>query len=283
VEDAKRHGAEVRPLDVRESDWDCKLEPIGTPPPFGTPHVDVETPGQARKHFAIRMGLKFTKGLSEADWPKIQAARDAAPFASIEDAVWRTDLDERALIALAEAGAFDGMADSRRQALWEVRGLARSENVPLPVDVEDKPLFRTLTIFETINWDYDQAGHSARGHPLGALRPMLKARGLPDACALAGLAHGQRVRYAGLVICRQRPGTAEGVTFMTMEDESGFVNLVVWPDIFKRDMRLIKTEAFLGVSGKLQIQEGVLHLIAERFWKPDLALLPSHGASRDFH
>jgi error-prone DNA polymerase len=263
VEDAKRHGVEVRPLDIRLSDWDCTLE------------------GEAP--FAIRMGLKFVKGLSEAAWPQIQAARDAAPFASIEDAVWRTDLDERSLVALAEAGAFDGMAASRRQALWEVRGLARSEHVPLPVDVEDQPLFRTLTLFEAINWDYDQAGHSARGHPLGPLRPMLKAKGLPDAQALGKLKHGQRVRYAGLVICRQRPGTAAGVTFMTMEDESGFVNLVVWPKVFEQHVRLIKTESFIGVSGRLQIQEGVVHLIAERFWKPDLALLPSHGGSRDFH
>jgi error-prone DNA polymerase len=279
VEDAKRHGVEIRPLDIRLSGWDCSLEAIDPPRPAGGP----AGAARAKGDLAIRMGLKFAKGLGEADWLKIQAARDAASFANIEDAVWRTDLDEKALVALAEAGAFDGMADSRRQALWEVRGLARSEHVPLPVDVEDQPLFRTLTLFEAINWDYDQAGHSARGHPLGPLRPLLKAKGLPDAAGLSHLKHGQRVRYAGLVICRQRPGTAAGVVFMTMEDESGFVNLVVWPKVFEQYVRVIKTEAFLGVSGKLQIQEGVIHLIAERFWKPEWGLTPSNAGSHDFH
>ncbi|MDB5096384.1 MAG: dnaE [Cyanobacteria bacterium RYN_339] len=263
VEDAKRHGVEVRPMDIRVSQWGCTLEPLG-------------------EEFAIRIGLCLVKGLGAADWAKIAAAA-VAPFTSIEDVVWRTDLDEGALVALAEAGALDGLAVSRRQALWEVRGLARSEHVPLPVDLEDKPLFRTLSLFETINWDYERSDHSARGHPLGPLRPLLKARGLPDARELTTFKHGQRVRYAGIVICRQRPGTAAGVVFMTLEDESGFVNLVVWPDVFTKNVRIIKVEPFLGVSGKLQVQEGVVHLIAERFWKPDLDLTPSHGASRDFH
>ncbi|MNK65880.1 Error-prone DNA polymerase [compost metagenome] len=264
IEDARRHGVEVRPIAIQQSQWDCTLE-------------------ANEGGFAIRMGLRFVKGLSGSDWQRIEAAASASAFMSLEDVVRRAALDEGALTALAEAGAFDCLGLMRRQALWEVRGLARSKSKPLPVDLESVPVFRPLSLFETITWDHQRAAHSAHGHPLAALRGLLEARGLPDARAIAMLEDGRWVRYAGLIICRQRPGTASGVTFMTMEDESGFVNLVVWPTVWERHVRLAKTEAFLGVDGKLQIQQGVTHVIVESFWKPDLELKPLHGGSRDFH
>lgn len=263
VEDAKRHGVAFRAIDVRESRWDCTLEPTGD-------------------DFAIRMGLRFVKGLGEGDWKKLEAAVAEAPFETLADVVYRGDLDEGALVALAEAGAFEGFGLNRRQAIWEVRGLARTEQTPLALQQETQPSFYALSLFETINWDYAHASHSAHGHPLAPLRHQLAAKGLPTARAVAGMRNNRRLRYAGLAICRQRPGTANGVTFMTMEDETGFVNLVIWPKVFERYARMIKTESFLGVDGKLQVQHGVAHLIVERFWVPDLPMRPARPSSHDF-
>ena len=111
----------------------------------------------------------------------------------------------------------------------------------------------------------------------------MRSRRLPDAHAVNAMNHGRRVRYAGLVICRQRPGTASGVVFMTLEDETGFVNVVVWSQVFEEQRVLIKTSSFLGVTGKLQVQEGVTHLVAEKFWIPRLKTDPPRARSRDFH
>jgi error-prone DNA polymerase len=264
VEDARRHGVVIRPIDIHCSQWECTLEPDGT-------------------DWAIRMGLCYVKGLSESDGVVIAEAAAEAPFISVDDVVRRTGLDEGALAALAEAGAFESFGIGRRSALWRIRGLVRSEAVPLPVDIEVNPSFVPLTLFETISWDYQRASHSSRGHPLEPLRPQLAERGLPDARTVASMADGRWVRYAGLVICRQRPGTASGVVFMTMEDETGFVNLVLWPKVYECFSLIAKTEAFLGVSGRLQVKEGVVHLIAQRLWKPAGFTQPQTAGSRDFH
>jgi error-prone DNA polymerase len=115
------------------------------------------------------------------------------------------------------------------------------------------------------------------------LRPALSAQGLPDSTTLNSLPHGRRAHFAGLVICRQRPGTASGVTFMTLEDEAGFVNVVVWRKVYEQFRVLLKTSAFIGVSGKLQVEQGVVHLIAERLWTPRLEQQAPAARSRDFH
>ena len=148
---------------------------------------------------------------------------------------------------------------------------------------EPLPALGPLDPFQTIVWDYETSGHSTHGHPLEPLREELAAQKLPDARTLASMRDGQRVRYAGIVICRQRPGTASGVTFMTLEDETGFVNVVLWRKVFDRHMVLAKTAAFLGVTGKLQIQQGVVHLVAETLWEPKIRNRPATGGSRDFH
>ena len=148
---------------------------------------------------------------------------------------------------------------------------------------ESAPGFEGLDAFQTISWDYRTTGHSPRGHPLEPLRETLRARHLPDARSVASMADGRRVRYAGLVICRQRPGTASGVVFMTLEDETGFVNVVVWSRVFDEHALLIKTTNFLGVTGKLQAEEGVTHLVADSFWVPRLDRRPHQPKSRDFH
>jgi error-prone DNA polymerase len=202
---------------------------------------------------------------------------------SIEEFTRRTSLDEKALTALAESGAFKALNDSRRSALWQAHGLGRARPTPLPVEAEPLPEFAALTLSEAIQWDYQRSSHSTLGHPLAPLREELRAQGLPEARTLASLPNGRRIRYAGLVICRQRPGTASGVTFMTLEDETGFVNLVLWRQVFEAYAVIGKTQSFLGVTGKLQVQSTVVHLVAEELWVPSVRELPQEVGSRDFH
>lgn len=268
VEDAKRHGVEVRPVSVRFSTWDCTLEP----------HFD----GSDRP--AVRMGFRYVKGLGEADGRVIEEAARERPFESVEDFARRTGLDERKLSLLAEGGAFEDLGASRREALWDLRVATREPELPLtlgPVD-EEIPRFRPLSVWETIAWDYRATSHSPRGHPLGPMREALLRQGLPSAKELNARPNGRRARYAGLVICRQRPGTASGVTFMTLEDETGFVNVVLWKQVFEAYALLAKTSSFLGITGRLQVEDGVTHLIAEELWTPMLEA-PVERKSRDFH
>ena len=267
VGDAVRHGVEVRPVDVTASAWDCTLEAIETPV------------------FAVRMGLRYVKGLSEErDWRRIGAARTERPFASMEDFTRRTRLDARVMGRLAEAGAFARFEGVRRAALWEALDLGRAPASSLPIaSREPRPDFEPLGEFDTIAWDYRFSAHSTRGHPLAPLRGALASRKLPDARAVAAMPDGRRVRYAGIVICRQRPSTASSVTFMTLEDETGFVNVVVWKRVFDEHAVLVRTASFLGVTGKLQSESGVVHIVADALWAPEIAARPPSAGSRDFH
>lgn len=249
VDDAKRHGVEVRPIDVTASEWDCTLEDRG---------------GRA-----VRMGLRYVKGLAEDGGRRLVQARAERPFQSLDDLIRRTRLDAGALVELAEAGAFEALGADRRTALWQVRALARRRDIVLPVQMrEPAPVFDGLGAYETIAWDYRASRHSTRGHPLSPMRPALREAGLPDARAVLAMRDGTRVRYAGIVICRQTPGTASGVTFMTLEDESGFVNLVVWPAVMDAYARLARAAVFLGVTGRIQRQHEIVHVIARKFWRP---------------
>ncbi|HXV48373.1 MAG TPA: error-prone DNA polymerase [Candidatus Binatia bacterium] len=268
VEDAKRHRVIMRSIDVQTSDWDCILEPCA----------------QSAGGFAVRMGLRYIKGLGEGEWQSIESARRTKPFSSLEDFVRRTGSDEGSLTALAEAGAFESFAVERRPALWEVRRLAQIRNQSLAMPVyESNPGFAALSDFEEVGWDYRRTSHSARRHPLEPLRASLIRQGLPEARTVASMRNGEKIRYAGLVICRQRPGTAGGVVFMTLEDETGFVNVVIWESVFQRYAVLAKTVSFLGISGTLQVEDGVVHLVAERLWEPKVELKPAGAQSRDFH
>jgi error-prone DNA polymerase len=267
VEEAKRSGVEVRPVCVLSSTWDCTMEPR------------FDTSGE----LAVRMGLRYVKGLGEQEWQAIERASIERPFDSVEDFARRTRLHENKLRHLAEGGAFTALSDSRRRALWEVHGAAREPELPLaPPGEEAPPSLIPLDALEEIVWDYDATSHSARGHPLEPMRDVLASQGLPTASALGEMKNGQRVRYAGMVICRQRPGTASGVTFMTLEDETGFANLVLWQQVFERFAIVAKTAAFLGVTGRLQQEDGVTHLIADELWVPKLRR-PADVRSRDFH
>ena len=303
VDDAVRHGVEVRPVDVTASDWDCTLEPAPGDAQESRPAR--RQPGKARRGsgqavrdrgatppggmhrragFAVRMGLRYVKSLSEErDWRRIEAARSERAFASLADFSRRTRLDDRVLRRLAEAGAFAPFEGRRRVALWAAQGLGPAAETPLPV-APDEPLpdFDPLNDFQTIDWDYRFSAHSTRGHPLAPLREALAAQKLPDAHTVAGMPDGRRVRYAGLVICRQRPGTASGVTFMTLEDETGFVNVVIWKQVFDEHAVLARAASFLGVTGKLQSESGVVHVVADALWAPEIPSRPPTAGSRDF-
>jgi error-prone DNA polymerase len=268
VEDTKRHGVVVRSIDIQTSERDCTLEPCR------------ESVGS----FAVRMGLRYVKGLGEGEWESIRQARQSAPFASLHDFVRRTGLDEGALSALAEAGAFDGLGIGRRTALWDARRLARTQKESLSLPVRERRTgFEPLSDFEEVGWDYRRTSHSARRHPLEPMRASLMRQNLPDARTVALMKNGAKIRYAGLVICRQRPGTAGGVVFMTLEDETGFVNAVVWESVFQRYAVLAKTVSFLGISGTIQAEDGVVHLVAKELWEPRVELKPASAGSRDFH
>ena len=260
VEDTKRHRVVVRSIDIQTSEWDCTLEPCG------------ESIGS----FAVRMGLRYVKGLGENEWQRIEQRGKADNFASLHDFVRRTGLDEGSLSALAEAGAFDSLGIDRRMALWDARRLARTQKESLSLPARERnPGFAPLSNFEEVGWDYQRTSHSARRHPLAPMRASLLQQNLPDARTVATMKNGAKIRYAGLVICRQRPGTAGGVVFMTLEDETGFVNVVIWESVFQRYAVLAKTVSFLGISGTIQAEDGVVHLVADSLWQPRVQLTPA--------
>ena len=273
IDDLKRHGGDVRPVDVTRSDWDCTLER--------------DDDGR----LAVRIGLRFVRGLTEACGLRIAAAR---PYTHLHELARKAQLPDRALRTLARAGALASLAESpgrapldndRRAALWAASGLAAEAATPLDLPTRDPetPRFNALEDLETIRWDYGAMAHSTRGHPLEPLREHLRALGLPDARAVLDIPDGRFCRYAGIAICRQRPGTASGVTFMTLEDETGFVNVVLWRRVFDRYHLLAKTEPFLGVSGTIQREGDVVHLVARHLWLPDISSKPAPKQSRDFH
>ncbi|HEY8375353.1 MAG TPA: OB-fold nucleic acid binding domain-containing protein, partial [Nannocystis sp.] len=259
VADAQRHGVEVRPIDVQRSAWDCTLE-----------HDTKD-----RHKPALRMGLRYVKGLGVLDRAALEAA--PAPYAGLEDFVRRTRLSAAALHALAEAGALASFGLDRRAALWRVRGLAAQQGdaIALPEPIApagQQPLFVPLTAGEAVLWDYRRTHHSTRGHPLTEWRPALRRLGIESAAKVARLPGGTRLDYVGVVTCRQRPPTAGGVTFYTLEDETGMLSLIVWASVLERHSLLARTARLLGVTGRLQREQGVTHLIAEALWDPRRAL-----------
>ena len=273
IEDAKRHGVVVLPVDVQRSQWECWMEP------HLQPHLQ---PQHQKQPLAVRMGYRFAKGLGVLHRVKLEAA--PPPYVDLTDFVRRVPLDRAALEGLAEAGAFDGLGLQRREALWQMRAILRRVKDALPLSQrDDLPLLAPLSQHAEVVWDYRRVQHSARGHPLQHVRRELQERQLPTAAQVQAMPDGRRVRYAGLVICRQRPGTAKGVTFFTLEDETGFVNLVLWRDVYENNRLLAKTAALMGVTGKVQAKDGVTHVIVEELWELALGQAVPATGSRDFH
>ena len=266
VRDARAHGVEVRPVAVDTSVWDCTLE------------------RREDGHPALRLGLRMVKRLSEEGASRLVAARAVRPFTGPEDLAERASLDRRDLEALAAGDALAGMAGHRYRAYWRVGGIER----PLPLLSADTavpegiPLLRAPREGHDIVADYGSLGLSLRRHPLALLRKRLEARGIVPTEALWDLPTGRRVTTAGLVITRQRPGSASGVTFVTMEDETGHVNLIVWKRVAEEQRAALLESRLLEVRGALQREGDVLHVIAQRL--TDLSALLGELAfeSRDF-
>lgn len=275
VDDAIRHGVVLRGVDISESDWDCTLEPL-------EPERMADSP-EPRRAFAVRIGLRYVEGFFAADYARLVEARQQAPFTSIADFDRRTQLNARARKALAESGALQQLEPGRRVALWKVLGHGVRRDDALALEHRDDVWLEPLSSFDTSAWDIRTTGVSPDGHPLALFRDELTRLKLPDARSVQQLGDGARVKYAGMVICRQRPGTAAGVVFMTLEDETGFVNLVLWPDVFDKNAVIARTAAFVGATGRLQSQDGVVHLVVESLWIPRLQRRPEELPSRDFH
>jgi error-prone DNA polymerase len=261
VEDAKRRGVALLPIDVLQSEWDCSLDQAG----------------------ALRMGLRYVKGLGSREREALQWA--PPPYRSLEDFMARTKLSKSAYLKLAEAGALDALSKNRRSAVWALREIygRLDDSLRLGAVEGAQPRLRDLSGTEEVLWDYRTSQHSARGHPMGGIRQYLERRGIPTAKELNLLPDGTRAHYVGMTICRQRPGTATGVTFYTLEDETGFANLVVWRDVFDRHSIIARTALLLGVSGRIQKQSGVVHLIAEQLWEPEVDFDPDGTRTRNFH
>jgi len=270
VQDARRHGVDVRAPDVTISDWDCTLEPVSDAPASSGP--------------ALRLGLRMVRSLTEAGAARIVAARREAPFASVADLAHRAALDRRDLAALADGDALAALAGDRHHAVWDVAGVEKlPELLAGGTFDEPAPSLDVPTEGQDIVADYRRLGLTLRRHPIALLRKHLTARRLMTAAQLAQSPHGRLVRTAGIVIGRQRPDTASGVVFVTIEDETGTVNVIVWRDLGDRQRREMLGARLLGVYGKVEREGEVVHLLAGRLvdLTPLLGELPT--SSRDFH
>jgi error-prone DNA polymerase len=288
VQDAKRHGVEVRPVDVMVSEWECTLEQAATPAQAVTPaqagaQVGKSDPGLRRDDVALRLGFNMVKGLKEESAQRIVQARAQAPFASTEDLARRARLDKGDLAALAAADALASLAGHRREALWATLGVDEATRLAMPAAHESMPALATPTEGEEIVGDYASLGLTLRRHPLALLRERLKKHRIRSATELANARNGQFIRVAGLVTCRQRPATASGVIFVTLEDETGYVNLIVWNDLADRQRRELLGARLLAVQGEVQKQGAIVHVLARRLedMTPLLGRLATE--SRDFH
>jgi error-prone DNA polymerase len=252
VQDARRHGVEVRPPDVNASDWDCTLEDA-----------------------ALRLGLRMVSGLSEAEGKRLAGGR---PYQSVHE----LHLNRKDLRCLASAGALQSLAGHRRLAHWAAAGAERRAPLDAPAP-ERPPQLAPPREGEDIVADYASIGLTLGRHPLALLRDRLQKMKLLDAQGLQKLPHGSAARVAGLVTCRQRPDTASGVVFVTLEDETGNVNVVVWRNLGERQRAELLGARLLGVQGVIERDGDVVHLVARRLLDYSSLLGPLAAPSRDFH
>ncbi|WP_255322849.1 error-prone DNA polymerase [Lysobacter sp. K5869] len=271
LHDVRRKGVTILPVDVRYSDWDCTLEAL---------------PGRGeRKHpHAIRMGLRLVNGFDEASANRISDARAQAPWRDVDDLCERAGLDARVRAVLADAGALRALAGHRHRARWAVAGV--DTQLPLFAGVAREEAQVALPLpsaGEDVRADYALLGTTLGPHPLALLRSALHARRCRRSSQLKLVDHGRHVRFAGLVTVRQHPETSSGVTFLSLEDEDGMVNAVVWRDLAQRQRRVLVEARLMAIDGKLERVDGVQHIVVSRMedLTPLLGSLATH--SRDFH
>ena len=265
VQDVQRHGVRVRPVDVNRSQWDCSLE--------------ADDEGRA----ALRLGLRMVKGLSEVAGRRIVAERRSGGYTQVQQLLERVGLDQRELGVLASSGALRPLSGDRYRARWAVSGIEK----PMPLfpsldRFEATPLLRRPTEGQNIVADYQSTGLTLERHPICLLRRHLDRYRYISAQQLPGVGNGQKINVAGLVITKQRPGTASGVTFVTLEDETGQINLVVWKQVAEQYRAALLNARLLGVAGELQIEGKVIHVIASRLVDHTNMLGDLSVRSRDF-
>ncbi len=275
VRDAREHGIAIEEVDVNFSQWDCTLEDDREPGHDGARdklhprHVSMQN--EIRSTHKIRLGFRQVQGIAETDMATLVDKRGKG-YDSIRDLWLRTGLAPGTLAALAEADAFRSLGFDRRDALWAVRGLNRAgdkDDLPLLKDLSFRALepeahLPPMSLGEHVVEDYRHLSLSLKAHPVSFLRPHLKAEKIVRTQDLAVTPSGQRVRTAGLVLIRQRPGTASGVIFLTLEDETGIANAIVWPKVFEAYRPVVIAARFIAITGRLQSESGVIHVIAER-------------------
>ncbi|WP_440659166.1 helix-hairpin-helix domain-containing protein, partial [Ensifer adhaerens] len=288
VRDARDHGVEVRPVCVNASRWDCTLEATGD-----------------ESRFAVRLGLRMVKALANADAAAIVASRDERPFETVDDLWRRAGVPAASLVQLAEADAFQpSLKLARREALWAIKAL-RDEPLPLfaaaseresrtvaELDEPQVPL-RPMTSGGEVVEDYGHVGLTLRSHPLSFLRADLTKRRIVTCKEAMQTGDGKWLEAAGLVLVRQRPGSAKGVMFITIEDETGIANLVVWAKTFETFRRVVLGAGMLGVYGRIQREGEVVHLVAHRLTDlsgelasvgdRDASFPLPHGRGDEFH
>ncbi|HWP18091.1 MAG TPA: error-prone DNA polymerase [Burkholderiaceae bacterium] len=270
VQDARRHGVEVRPVDVQASEVDCTLEDLERTPPDRQPPV--------------RLGLRLVRGLSEAAAGRIVRARQAGPFSDVQDLARRAGLQPRDLKLLAGADALASLAGHRRQQMWEAAAWQPPSGLLAEAKVQEAQLeLLPAPEGEEIVFDYASLGLTLRRHPLALLRPRLAQHGLLSSRELQATPHGRRVRTCGIVTMRQQPGTANGTIFVSLEDEHGAVNVIVWPRLRERQRQPLLESRLMVVTGTWQREKGVHHLIAERLEDRTTWLGRLGTTSRDFH
>ncbi len=267
VQDARRHGVEVRPADAAASDWNCSLETV---------------PGAAQP--AVRLGLLMVQGLFEAAAKRIVEARGLRAYASVDDLAHRAALNRRDLKCLAAAGALEPLAGHRHRAHWSAAGVETIGHILRGAPVaEAPPLLAPPTEGENLVADYASLGLTLGRHPLALLRKRLARMRFSTAAELRSMPGGRLARAAGIVTGRQRPETASGVVFVTLEDETGFVNVIVWRDLTERQRRELLGAKLLGVEGQLERKDEVVHLVARRLTDHSALLGQLDVSSRDFH
>ncbi|HVT31793.1 MAG TPA: error-prone DNA polymerase [Rhodanobacteraceae bacterium] len=268
IQDAQRHGVEVLPADVTSSFWHSTLEPRDDP----------------RKP-ALRLGLREIRGVSEELARRLAAARDESPFADVADMTRRARVNASERARLADSGALGSLSGHRHRARWDSAGAELPLSLLARAPIRESSVdLRAPSLREDVMTDYATQGFSLDHHPLSLVRAELSRRRVSTASTTTDAKrNGRRMRCAGLVTVRQHPGTAKGVTFVTLEDETGHVNVVVWRALAEAQHRVLLESTVMGVDGVLQVSEGVHHLIAERLHDYS-ALLPELAfASRDFH
>lgn len=282
IHEAKRHGVEVRPPCLSRGDWECTTEPAA----LVSDEVATiqrkfvrEGPPATSPHPALRVGWRFVRGISERALESLRGARTAAPFSSIADVTSRARLTRAEVNLLAQAGAFSAWEPDRRKAAWEA---LRAMNDTLPL----APTHRTehnpppLTRDELIQLDYHATGVTIHGHPMMAYRDRLTAQGVKDSKELERMANRKDVSVAGLVVIRQRPYTANGTLFLLLEDEHGFINVVVRKDDVEPNEEVVKRAQFILVHGHVGREGNAMSVVGHEFHALETEVLTQ--TSRDF-